>query len=175
MAKNQNAPKTVNTVNITNADDAKAKMEALRVQFAEFEALYGRDVLAAALPASLAKESVTLHSAQDAQEIASLKARNIEIDEEIERLTSALREERKANITRLSALNAAPTASERTRRVVTCPDCGQGRHAENEKTAACQIYPGYSRVVANAKSAKTAVPTFGDYLVSVGKASPAQV
>jgi hypothetical protein len=63
-------------------------------------------------------------------------------------------------------------AHDRTRVVTNCPECGQGRHADNDKTKACSIYPQFKAVVDAAKQEGKALPTFTSYLVSIGKAAP---
>lgn len=170
------AVNTVNTLDFSQYADAQSAMAAMQEMMANFATTFGSEIAAKAIPASLAKESVNLHSAEEKVEIDRLTARNKEIDAEIERLTSGLREEKAANVVRLSALNVKTTATiARTRTVVGCPECGQGRHADNDKTRACTVYARYTPVRDAAKEAKTAVPTFADFLLKNNLISPAQL
>lgn len=150
----------VKSVVTTNSDiDNMSAEDQARL----FQALTAR---LAGTPLALEAEK-TLHTTNT----VVVEQRSKEIDAEI----STLREEigtRNERIKLLMAeksslgLKTSGSTDSRTRNVTACPSCGQGRHAENDKTAACTIYPGFKAAVEAAKNNKVAVPTFSTYLAS---------
>jgi hypothetical protein len=146
--KNSNASKSVETV-VTNIE-TKTPAEFL----AEFKELQEK--------LNSMKSGLTLQVEAIDREIQELTA---QIQPTMNRI-GELRIQRKT----LTG-NDGDNSATRTREVTACPDCGQGRHAKNEKTDKCSIYPGFSAAVNSAKEKKEAIPTFAQYLKSIGRAA----
>lgn len=122
-SKNKNNPETVNVGDVLNAPAIAVDMSSLQATLDALRAQFGDVLFAQAIPATVAKESINLHTAQNAREIEVLTARNKEIEAEIESLVSHLRAERAANVTRLAELGAGTRAKapgERTRTETVC-------------------------------------------------------
>lgn len=96
---------------------------------------------------------VTQAKSSDDAEIARLTAEKTSIEAEIAPLNVRL-----GNIlTALHALSGkvySPLGT-RTRTVNTCVECGQGRHADNAKTASCGAYKAAQQAKATAPAAQS--------------------
>lgn len=156
MSKNQNAPKSVTTaIDFHNIENLTPEQ---------------RESLARQLLSSLgvAKEVQLLAERKTAAQ-SLIETEVKRIDAEIETLRAEIapiNERIAALMTEKRNLGLKTNTGERTREVTPCPECGQGRHADNDKTKSCSVYAKYVPVRAAAKAAKTAVPTFAAFLAT---------
>src|SRR5688572_10298420 len=116
--------KTVKTS--TNNTDILPNLETLSLEHrAQLFAMLRRD-----------SAVVTQAKSSNDAELARLNAEKTRIESEIAPLNKALGEVLTA-IRALSGKVASPLGT-RTRTVNTCVECGQGRHADNDKTRSCK-------------------------------------
>lgn len=113
---------------------------------------------------SVISQAVALNEAR----VNVLQLQKKEIENQISALNSQLAPIL-SEIRELTGKNVKAEGTEaRTRIVVACPKCHQKRHADNDKTRACSIYPGYKAEVEAAKNSNAAIPTFPKYLEKIG-------
>jgi len=128
MATTHTKEVKVNTVNTsTNNTDILPSLDSMSLeQRAQLFAMLRRD-----------SAVVTQAKSSDDAELTRLNAEKTRIEAEIKPLNDALGIVL-TSIRAISGKVASPLG--RTRTVNVCSECGQGRHADNDKTHACKTY-----------------------------------